>query len=61
MHDVIDRRVRAFLQGLARNQTVRSNLAKVGSDARMAGDDRRVNRINVVRQALDGRVKRLWA
>jgi hypothetical protein len=61
MHDMIDRRVRAFLQGLARNQTVRSNLAEVGSDARMAGDDRRVNRINVVRQALDGRVKRLWA
>jgi hypothetical protein len=61
MHDMIDRRVRAFLQGLARNQTVRSNLAEVGSGARMAGDDRRVNRINVVRQALDGRVERLWA
>jgi hypothetical protein len=61
MHDMIDRRVRAFLQGLARSQTVRSNLAEVGSDARMAGDDRRVSRINVVRQALDGRVERLWA
>jgi hypothetical protein len=36
-------------------------LAEVGSDARMAGDDRRVSRINVVRQALDGRVERLWA